>query len=87
VAVESAATGLGETAITAVETFEREMAVIAISDGEVYVELPNVVPDHEGFVMVDLAIAYFVCDDRFGVVMWGREREEAENGQGWRASD
>jgi hypothetical protein len=63
VAVESAATGLGETAITAVETFEREMAVIAISDEEVYVELPNVVPDHEGFVMVDLAIAYFVCDD------------------------
>jgi hypothetical protein len=39
------------------------MAVIAISDEEVYVELPNVVPDHEGFVMVDLAIAYFVCDD------------------------
>jgi hypothetical protein len=39
VGVESAATGLGETAITAMETLEREMAVIAISDGEVYVEL------------------------------------------------
>ena len=39
--VESAATGLGETAITAMETFESEMAVIAISDGEVYVELPT----------------------------------------------
>ena len=31
--LESAATGLGETAITAMETFESEMAVIAISDG------------------------------------------------------
>ena len=57
--VESAATGVGETAITAMETFESEMAVIAISDGDVYVELPTFVPDHEGFVMVGLAIARF----------------------------
>lgn len=60
---ESAATGLGETAITAMETFESEMAVIAISDGDVYVELPTLCLITKDSLWSPLATTHFVCDD------------------------
>lgn len=59
--------------MTVGETFERAMAVIVFSDRQVSAELPDVGSNHEGFVMVNLAIPGLVCDDRFGVVMWGRQ--------------
>ena len=61
------------TAMTAGETFDSAMAVIVFSDRQVCAALPDVGSNHEGFVMVNLAIPGLVCDDRFGVVMWGRQ--------------
>ena len=45
--------------MTVSETFDGAMAVIALSDRHVCVELPAISFKHEEFVMVDLAIRKF----------------------------